>query len=408
MKLYLVLLIMELMASRGHVKGLETSDECCNQKTLSGASYTLVESGSSEVGAYGCDTAGNCVYKSEQTGERFCFKRGGKETPTCETKSPCDGLDVLVTRTGYSSDSYTAVASSEMSCTLPTFPEARAATDKYNKFVGIYQCNNRVYVQGPNPSNNKYDLLVLENKDTWTNVEFPEVFERETDSELHMAPGDDNKLYIRETTKSNIWAFDCVKHANAENSKGAAWQKLDFTVEGKNANDMDGSMCVSGDKLAIIDDKNYSYKVRIYDLTKTSSSSLLATIRLNGFSIEPTWHSITCKDGKAYLIAKKNIDDTRKIIVINMENDSNPPKIENFIELPSSHAKGEYISIALVNDMVTLPGGNLFVTSSEFRDAETLLVLADNGTWVEGAPYNANEANEFYFQGVLTLPISYL
>jgi len=391
------------------VKGLETSDECCNQKTLSGASYTLVESGSSEVGAYGCDTAGNCVYKSEQTGERFCFKRGGKETPTCERKSPCDGLDVLVTRKG--EDLYTAVASSELNCTLPTFPEI--SNDKIMKLVGIYQCNNRVYVQGLKLLSGQYDLLVLENKETWTDVEFPGVFEKEgTDTEYHMAPGDDNKLYIRESTilestETNIWAFDCVKHANGGNSKGAAWEKLDFTVEGHNMDARDGLMCVSRDKLAIIDDKNANYKVRIYDLTKTSSSALLATIGLDGFSIFSP-HSITCKDGKAYVYARKDSTRKKKIIVINMDNDPNPPKMENQIELPSSYGNGE-TSIAVVNGMVTLAGGNVREDgSSGYRDAENLLILADNGTWVEGAPFKAHETRKIYFQGVLTLPISYL
>jgi len=65
------------------------NDTCCYQKIFPDGSYTLKESNSAEVAAYGCDTANSCVYVKDGTNDRYCMKMGGMSVPDCELK-PCE------------------------------------------------------------------------------------------------------------------------------------------------------------------------------------------------------------------------------------------------------------------------------------------------------------------------------
>jgi len=166
MKPKLVLLV-ELMVAIGHVRGNKATSDCCYQKVFENASYTIHESGSAEVDAYGCNTAGNCIYTSDKTGERFCFKMGGTEMPTCQN-GPCgEGTDLFLTLS--TEKTLTAHALPDANCIPPTFnlPKGNFWSPTPRD---IYQCNNRLYT-----TINHYALRVLENT-TWSVVETPKDF----------------------------------------------------------------------------------------------------------------------------------------------------------------------------------------------------------------------------------------
>jgi len=63
-------------------------EPCCYSKEAYGKTFTLIESNSDEVTAYGCDTANNCIYGQDGTNDRYCFKRGGQEVPACLQELP--------------------------------------------------------------------------------------------------------------------------------------------------------------------------------------------------------------------------------------------------------------------------------------------------------------------------------
>jgi len=72
------------------IASVEANNEtCCYQKIFPDGSYTLKESNSAEVAAYGCDTANSCVYVKDGTNDRYCMKMGGMSVPDCELK-PCE------------------------------------------------------------------------------------------------------------------------------------------------------------------------------------------------------------------------------------------------------------------------------------------------------------------------------
>merc|ERR1712168_1255616 len=82
-------LVLLMMA--GTAALIEAQDPCCYSKELGGKTYTLIESNSQEVESYGCDTANSCIYGEDGTYDRYCFKRGGQEMPTCLQALPtCD------------------------------------------------------------------------------------------------------------------------------------------------------------------------------------------------------------------------------------------------------------------------------------------------------------------------------
>jgi len=72
------------------IASVEANNEtCCYQKIFPDGSYTLKESNSAEVAAYGCDTANSCVYVKDGTNDRYCMKMGGVTVPDCELR-PCE------------------------------------------------------------------------------------------------------------------------------------------------------------------------------------------------------------------------------------------------------------------------------------------------------------------------------
>jgi len=93
---------------------------CCYKKTLAGTEYTLLESGSSEVTSKGCNTPGACIYE-DTAGDRFCFKMGGTDVPTCGC------TDVLLVRPDNTSVEIwnpDGAAPCSTSAQLPALPKA--------------------------------------------------------------------------------------------------------------------------------------------------------------------------------------------------------------------------------------------------------------------------------------------
>merc|ERR1712168_605209 len=79
---------LALLMLAGTTALIEAQKPCCCSKKMMGKTYTLMESNSKEVAAYGCDTANDCIYKEEETSDRYCFKMGGKEEPVCLQELP--------------------------------------------------------------------------------------------------------------------------------------------------------------------------------------------------------------------------------------------------------------------------------------------------------------------------------
>merc|ERR1712142_160586 len=79
---------LALLMLAGTTALIEAQKPCCYSKKMMGKTYTLMESNSKEVAAYGCDTANDCIYKEEETSDRYCFKMGGQEEPVCLQELP--------------------------------------------------------------------------------------------------------------------------------------------------------------------------------------------------------------------------------------------------------------------------------------------------------------------------------
>merc|ERR1712168_678422 len=79
---------LALLMLAGTTALIEAQKPCCYSKKMMGKTYTLMESNSKEVAAYGCDTANDCIYKEEETSDRYCFKMGGQEEHVCLQELP--------------------------------------------------------------------------------------------------------------------------------------------------------------------------------------------------------------------------------------------------------------------------------------------------------------------------------
>jgi len=79
---------LALLMLAGTTALIEALKPCCYSKRMMGKTFTLIESNSKEVAAYGCNTANDCVYKDEGTSDRYCFKMGGQEEPECVQELP--------------------------------------------------------------------------------------------------------------------------------------------------------------------------------------------------------------------------------------------------------------------------------------------------------------------------------
>jgi len=110
------------------------ADPCCYSKELGGKKYTLIESNSEEVESYGCDTANSCIYEEDGTYDRYCFKRGGQEMPTCLQALPnCDyfalatldetnAADQKIETFGYTAADNAKNGTTDATCFVPSIP----------------------------------------------------------------------------------------------------------------------------------------------------------------------------------------------------------------------------------------------------------------------------------------------
>jgi len=110
------------------------ADPCCYSKELGGKKYTLIESNSQEVESYGCDTANSCIYGEDGTYDRYCFKRGGQEMPTCLQALPnCDyfalatldetnAADQKIETFGYTAADNAKNGTTDATCFVPSIP----------------------------------------------------------------------------------------------------------------------------------------------------------------------------------------------------------------------------------------------------------------------------------------------
>jgi len=100
------------------------NDTCCYQKIFPDGSYTLKESNSAEVAAYGCDTANSCVYVKDGTNDRYCMKMGGMSVPDCELK-PCEEYFIAKSNGKIKADGFVT------DCKPPTFADLPSGYSGY-------------------------------------------------------------------------------------------------------------------------------------------------------------------------------------------------------------------------------------------------------------------------------------
>jgi len=370
----------------GHVRGNKATSDCCYQKVFENASYTIHESGSAEVDAYGCNTAGNCIYTSDKTGERFCFKMGGTEMPTCQN-GPCgEGTDLFVTWSN--EETLTAHALPDANCIPPTFNLPNFLTPR-----ALYQCNNRLYT-----TIGSYNLRVLETDKYWVVVERPEDFTTPKQNGLATA---NDKLYMigglekKKTGETysegskDIWELDCVRHAKGDNSNGAAWKKLDI----KQKYGLFGSIaCAMGNKLITVEgylhtESEFLKKVIIYDLSKTDGNALEADLPPD-YEYSNSIGSLACLNNKVYFMYF-NSDDY--------------PKIAEYDLTATKLAPKDVIDSEL--DYIVALGGKLTAIgkTKTNEDYKNLKVLSDNGTWVDTQPFSLTAE----FRGIIQGPVLY-
>jgi len=119
---------LALLMLAGTTALIEALKPCCYSKKMMGRTFTLMESNSKEVAAYGCDTANDCVYKEDGTSDRYCFKMGGQEEPVCLQELPtCTKYFAMPTLEGPADrrkiDTLFYTLADNGTCTLPTFPK---------------------------------------------------------------------------------------------------------------------------------------------------------------------------------------------------------------------------------------------------------------------------------------------
>merc|ERR1719213_32140 len=82
--------------------GAASLPKCCNEKSVGGVSYKLVEE--MDTAKYGCKS--NCVFEREGSlGSRFCFKEGDLEVVCKDDDAVGGSLDPLCQENGGVSDS---------------------------------------------------------------------------------------------------------------------------------------------------------------------------------------------------------------------------------------------------------------------------------------------------------------
>jgi len=375
----------------GHVRGNKATSDCCYQKVFENASYTIHESGSAEVDAYGCNTAGNCIYTSDKTGERFCFKMGGTEMPTCQN-GPCgEGTDLFVTWSN--EETLTAHALPDANCIPPTFNLPKGSLpDIFPR--ALYQCNNRLYT-----TIESYALRVLETDTTFSVVETPKDFTTPkqdglatVNDKLYMIGGIEKKKTgeIFSQGSKDIWELDCVRHAKGDNIDGAAWKKLDI----KQKYGLYGSKtCATGNKLITVEGKlntgrQILKKVIVYDLSKTDGNALEADFPTD-YDYSLTVDSIACLNNKVYFMYY-NSNDVQKIAEYDLTATKLAPK--DIID------PGLYYIVAFGGKLTAIGRTN---TNQDYKNVR---VLADNGTWVNTQLFSLTED----FLGIIQGPVLYL
>jgi len=135
--------------------------DCCYKKTLGGTEYTLLETGSSEVSQYGCNTAGNCIYQSP-AGDRFCFKMGGADVPTCGCS------DVLLVRP--LSTAVEIWSPNAAACTTATLPDL--PLEVRDGLRGAFVNGNMVYICCGGGQKESCYTLDMDKPDNWTKTDF--------------------------------------------------------------------------------------------------------------------------------------------------------------------------------------------------------------------------------------------
>jgi len=136
-------------------------NNCCYKKTLEGTEYTLLETGSSEADQYGCNTAGNCIYK-DPAGSRFCFKMGGADVPTCSCS------DVLLVRP--LSKAVEIWSPNAAACTITTLPDLPVVVGKGLR--GAFVNGNMVYICCGGGQKESCYTLDMDKPDKWTKTDF--------------------------------------------------------------------------------------------------------------------------------------------------------------------------------------------------------------------------------------------
>jgi len=165
MKMNRLVLLTGLALAIGYT--VAAGNGCCYKKTLAGTEYTLLESGSSEVTSTGCNTPGACIYQ-DTAGDRFCFKMGGTDVPTCGC------TDVLLVRPDnpvaeiWSTDGAVPCSSAQ----LPDMPEAvgvglRGAYVDNDATKTVYVCCG-----GPLPNRESCYTLDMTNPNEWEKKDF--------------------------------------------------------------------------------------------------------------------------------------------------------------------------------------------------------------------------------------------
>jgi len=394
MELNLVLLLMELIAAIGQARGGKATSDCCYKKVFKGANYTIHESGSSEVEAYGCDTAGSCVYTNDETGERFCFKMGGMEQPTCDPgpPGPCNGIELIATVE--SGKPFKANVLPGDNCIPPAFPEP---PEPGLTFSHLYSCNNIVYTKGAKSSGNE-QLYVLKNSTTWSKVETPAGLpEPPYEDELSIAAAKDKLYLVGGATydskwgiwegANTIWEFDCVKHAKGGNTNGGAWRKLDLKLSREHYG---GKACITGDTLVSVGGKDVSVReprryLDVYNLADSNSRA-----KKMDLSDSPYVKTLTCAKDKIYLTydSSCNCASASTTFEVNLNKD---PLSKEAVKQTGHEDIG---STAFYNENLIMMGG------------KTLLVLQEDGNWVPTHNFTWNTGST-KFQGIVRTPISY-
>jgi len=125
----------------------------------------------------------------------------------------------------------------------------------------------------------------------------------------------------------DIWELDCVKHAKGDNSKGAAWKKLDI----KQKYGLYGSKaCVTGNKLITVGGRintgsNTLKKVFVYDMSKTDGNALEADLPTDYNADNSAFDSIACLNNKVYYMYETS-DKTKKITEYDLKATDLAPK----------------------------------------------------------------------------------